>query len=54
MEGSSEGIRQGIGHSNRDHGLDSLRARLIAAAVEVLALGGDPRLAQTRTGPRSA
>ena len=54
MEGSSEGIMQGIGHSNRDYGLDGLRARLIAATVDVLASGGDPRLAQTRTSPRSA
>jgi hypothetical protein len=54
MEGSNEGIMQGIGHSDRDFGPDSLRATLIAATVEVLASGGDPRLAQTRTSLRSA
>lgn len=54
MEGSSEGIMQGIGRSNRDHGDDGVRSRVIAATVAVIAEGGDPRLAQTRTSPISA
>lgn len=54
MEGSSEGIMQGIGHNDRDYGQHGLRSRLIAATVAVIAEGSDPRLAQTRTSPKSA
>lgn len=44
-----------LSHSRRSHGtsatIEALREKLIAATVEVVAAGGDPRLVQSRARP---